>query len=276
MEGHPTIVLTEDQSGWTFWFPRVGEDAAEALEAGIDLMEEGRSEEAEALLRELVEALPEFLDARHHLAMVLDRTARKGAAFETWQEAVSIATNAMPDHFSMQEHHLEWGRLGNRPFLRVYHSLGLQYLEQGDTEEALSIFTNIVSLNPNDNQGVRALIVGCCFRLHRPDRVLRICDQYPDDGMEQLLYGRVLALLQLGREQDAELALDRAFYNLPLVAQELTKQVHRPPTDFREGYVTHGGEDQAHDYWIHEGQHWEATLGAIGFVRKFLRRKREG
>ena len=58
-------------------------------------------------------------------------------------------------------------------------------------ERALAIFNDRLALNPNANQGAQALAVDGNFRLKRPADVLRVCGQYPNDGMEQLLYGEV-------------------------------------------------------------------------------------
>ena len=129
---------------------------------------------------------------------------------------------------------------------------------------------DMLVMNPNDNQGVRALVIDCNFSLDRPSDVLAVCDQYPDDGLEQVMYGRALALYQLGRRAEAEKALSEAVEFLPLVAKELVKSRHRKPKGLRPDRVTVGGADQAYWYWIDQGQYWRNTPGAIEFVRECL------
>jgi hypothetical protein len=90
--------------------------------------------------------------------------------------------------------------------------------------------------------------------------------------MEQLMYGRVLALYQLGQRDEAAAALDDAIEFLPLVAKELVKKRHRRPKNLHPDTITYGGADQAYVYWIEQGQHWKGTPGAIEFVRKRLER----
>lgn len=53
---------------------------------------------------------------------------------------------------------LVWGVLYNRPFLRCLHGYGLCLWRLGRVEEAEQVFERMLSLNPNDNQGVRS----CC------------------------------------------------------------------------------------------------------------------
>jgi tetratricopeptide (TPR) repeat protein len=221
---------------------------------------------AEAMYRELVDEYPEFVDVHHHLALLLEATGRGEQAFRLWQAVVELGSSCLPKEFEMGRDLLPWLILENRPFLRAYHSLGLEYLARGETERALEIFETILAMNPGDNQGVRALVVDCSFQLNRPQEVLAVCDQYPGDGMEQLMYGRVLALYQLGRREEASAALDDAIEFLPLVAKELVKKRHRKPKELRWDYVTYGGADQAYIYWVDQGQHWKKTPGAIAFV----------
>lgn len=137
-------------------------------------------------------------------------------------------------------------------------------------ERALAIFNNILDMNPNDNQGVRALAIDCYFRLRRPLDALGICDRYPDDGMGQVLYGCALALYQLERKEEAEKSMLEAIAFLPLVAGELVKERHKKPKDTLPGYVTLGGIDQAYFYWLDRGERWENTPEAIDFLRDCL------
>jgi hypothetical protein len=50
---------------------------------------------------------------------------------------------------------LIWGHLFNRPFLRCLHGYALCRWRLGDLAEAQRVFERLLSLNPNDNQGVR-------------------------------------------------------------------------------------------------------------------------
>lgn len=220
--------------------------------------------------RALLAEYPEFIDVYQHLALLLDETGREEEALQLWREAVALGFGCLPESFSMGRDRLAWGYLDNRPFLRTYHSYGLWYLERGEVETALSIFSDILSLNPNDNQGVRGLVIQCYFGLGWPGRVLEVCGSYPDDIMESVLYGRPLALYQQGRQPEAKEALLEAIDHFPLIARELVKTRHRRPKDLRPDRITLGGADQAYYYWTEEGGFWKNTPGAIDLVRECL------
>jgi tetratricopeptide (TPR) repeat protein len=265
-------VVNMGEHEWTFEYPRLSWDVMEEFHTALEHWRIGDFATAEATYRELVDEYPEFIDVHHHLALLLDATGRDEQAFWLWQAVVELGLSCLPTEFELGRDQLPWLILENRPFLRAYHGLGLAYLERGETEKALGIFENILALNAGDNQGARALVVDCSFQLNRPKDVLAVCDRYPGDGMEQLMYGRALALYQLGRKDEAAEALDDAIEFLPLVAKELVKKRHRRPKELRWDTITYGGADQAYIYWVDQGQHWKNTPGAIDFVMERLKK----
>ncbi len=229
---------------------------------------------AAIIFRDLACEYPEHIDAYHHLALTLEKMGRTEEAFQIRKEGVAMAMQFFPPHFSMEQDRLEWGWVTNRPFLRLYHSLGLQLLERGQIEDALEVFENILTLNPNDNQGARGLVVECNFALNEPEGVLSVCRQYKGDGLPDLVYGRPLALFQLGRVEEAGRVLNLAIKYWPLVATELLRTRHRKPKGTNERYVTLGGQDQAYWYWKRQGKYWMQTPRAIDFLRKRWPRER--
>ena len=268
----PTILLREVEPGeWWMEMPRITVEVDERLDAGIDLMHAGNFNEAIAVFTRLIKELPEHLDAYHHLALTLQDAGRSREAADIWLCAVELAMQFFPERFDFTRHQLPWLELGNRPFLRAYHGLGLCLLDNGEVEAALEIFERLISLNPNDNQGARALVVRCRFTLHQPEGVLKVCRLYPGDGMEQLVYGRPLALFQLGRLKPATRALRQAVNLLPLIANELVKKRHRRPKGADPRYVTMGGADQAYGYWQDFGAHWLNTPGALDWLKGWLK-----
>jgi tetratricopeptide (TPR) repeat protein len=259
---------------WSFEYPRLDGRAYDLFHEALEYLDAGESKNAESELRMLLDGFPEFIDVYHHLAMVLQQTRRQKEARLLWQAAVKIGLDAMPSTFKQAHDRLPWGILENRPFLRAYHSWGLVLLNEGQTEQALAIFEQILSFNPNDNQGIRALAIDCFFRLGKPEKVLALCNRYRNDAMEEVLYGRPLALFQQRKIQQADTALKGAISLLPLVAQELVKKTHRPPKNLSSDYITHGGKDQAYYYWMQQGQHWQNTSGALEWVASALENRK--
>jgi tetratricopeptide (TPR) repeat protein len=185
---------------------------------------------------------------------------------------VEIGRQSLPEEFVMGEDRLVWGWLENRPFLRACQGLGLALFDTGRIEAAHLIFNQLLAMNPNDEQGVRASAIESAFALSRPREVLRICNKYRGDCLADSLYGRPLAFFQLGREVQAEKALISAIALLPLIARELLKKRHRVPKAMSDGYITMGGPDEAYEYWQRLGKEWKETEGALAFLAGVLSR----
>lgn len=109
--------------------------------------------EMERRLRELIHEAPNFIDAYHHLAMVLEERGKRQEASLLWHQAVNLGLQCFIEQFSAASNRLEWGWLENRPFLRAYHALGLQHVDAGRPGMALAVVWTILALNPDDNQG---------------------------------------------------------------------------------------------------------------------------
>ena len=256
---------------WEFVYPAIYDDLMDEFHTGCESYKEGNLDEAERIFRTVLAQMPDHLDAIHHLALVLSERGLFAEARDLWEQTSRIGYKAFPQDFKLGRDRLEWGWLKNRPFLRCLHGLALARYDDGETGEALRLFQELLTMNPNDNQGVRAIAVEVLFKLGIFEDALEITRQYPDDVMPETLYGRALALFKLGQRQEASVALREAIEYLPLVAKELLKVKHRLPKTAMPDVLTMGGADEAYYYWEHCGQFWEGDIEALEWMRKTLR-----
>jgi len=255
---------------WEFIYPDIYDDLMGEFDRGCESYEEGDLDEAERIFRAVLAQMPDHLDAIHHLALVLSDRNLFDEARDLWEQAVRIGRKAFPQDFEIEGDLLEWGWLENRPFVRCLHGLALARYEEEETEEALKLFQELLSLNPNDNQGVRAMAVEALFKLGRFQDALEIAEEYPDDVMPETLYGRAFALFKLRRRQEATIALQKAIEYLPLVGKELLKTKHRLPRTARPDIVTVGGADEAYYYWEYSGRFWKQDAEALEWLREII------
>lgn len=68
---------------WEFQFPRITGEVRERFEMAVDAMREEDHRPAEEAFRAVIADVPEFIDARHHLAVLLDATRRPAKALES-------------------------------------------------------------------------------------------------------------------------------------------------------------------------------------------------
>lgn len=124
IQGHlnphlPEEYLAVKQVGdheWAFEYSRLTLEALDSLDEGIDLWHAGHNAEAEQAYRQLIRDFPEFIDAYHHLALLLDSN-RKQEAFLIWQESVALSLSCLSENFFFGNDLLKWVILENRPFL---------------------------------------------------------------------------------------------------------------------------------------------------------------
>jgi len=91
------------------------------------------------------------IDAHGHLGIIALKRDPQQALLH-YEVAVGIGELSLPADFQGL---LLWGHIYNRPFLRALHGQGLCLWRLGRLAEARRVFMRMLSLNPNDNQGVR-------------------------------------------------------------------------------------------------------------------------
>jgi tetratricopeptide (TPR) repeat protein len=260
---------------WKFDHPPTEPGLEERLDRGIDLMAEGEDTKAEKIFRSVIKACPHHIDAHHHLALLLFNRGDVLKALKTWITSAKIGGDCLPEEFIRDKGRLEWLWLENRPYLRACNGLGCCFLLLQEFDSARKIFKNLLIMNPNDNQGVRALAIKTAFAMGNPAEALEVCDRYKDDILVDTLYGRPLALFQMGKMAQAKKALSKAIDAYPLVARELLKKRHRVRKDYSPTRITMGGADEAYDYWMNLGEYWKQTQGALDFLMGALPAERE-
>jgi len=252
---------------WEFVYPKIYNQLMDEFHRGCELFEEGNLPAAESIFKSVLAQMPDHLDAIHHLAMVQSEQGLVGQARDLWEQSIRIGRKAFPPEFEPNRDRLEWGWLDNRPFLRCLHGLALAIDDEGKAIESLKLFRELLSLNPNDNQGVRALAVEASLKLGKFEDVLEITKKYPDDMMPETLYGRALAFFKLGQRRRANISLREAIEYLPRVAKELLKTKHRLPKEAMTNGVEVGGADEAYYYWERSGPLWTEDAPALEWLR---------
>lgn len=119
-----------------------------------ELIDVGDLEGARELLMEVLGSDLRCLDA-HALLGSLESDRSPERAIVHYEVGVRIGELSVPVAFDGL---IVWGRIYNRPFLRCLHGYGLCLWQLGRAVEASQVFRRILSMNPNDNQGVRFLL----------------------------------------------------------------------------------------------------------------------
>lgn len=258
---------------WNFEYSPRMEDIQDKLDDVIERIPHSPTKAEKTLLR-VIQSAPYAFDAYSNLAYILWEWRQTADAIALLKGGLDRANEIFPHDFTLGRSRLPWGITDNRPFLRMYASLGVRYHDAGDLTSAKKIFEDLLEMNPDDNQGMRELLCACYFGLGDVKSVLELCRRYEDDTTTPAIaFGRVLALLGSDRTDEAKGALFTAAKYGSNVATEITKRKHEPVRARDLGYyVVRGSAQEARLYWKDFGRYWKATPGAVKFVRDQARR----
>lgn len=163
-----------------------------------------------------------------------------------------------------------WGFLETRPYMRARAGFAITLLKLGEENAAIEHFRAMLELNPNDNQGIRYLLLGCLLRRDDATAVKQLLAAYEDEGSAYWLYTRTLLAFREGRAaapQTTRLVQDAwaANQHVPAILAGT-----RPPVTSDSGYITMGGADEATDYVRECGPAWHHTPGAVAWLNTLV------
>lgn len=121
-----------------------------------------------------------------------------------------------------------WGMIETRPYMRALGALAEELGRFGKTRESVAVDEWMLTLNPNDNQGVRYALLGKQLWLGDAGKARELWDRYADDGMAVWAWGEVLLLRLERKEEEADGALARARAASPGVEKYLVSGKRLP------------------------------------------------
>ncbi|MBW1723463.1 MAG: tetratricopeptide repeat protein [Deltaproteobacteria bacterium] len=223
---------------------------------------------AVALARKALEVSPDCADAYNLLA---EETAESlEEALDLYRKGVEAGERALGKKTFKEDVGHFWGLLETRPYMRARAGLAQCLWEAGQREEAVEHYWDMLRLNPNDNQGIRYLLMPCLIELGRDEDAEKLFKQYKEDGMAVWVYSR--ALLDFRKHGDspaADRSLKEALEENPLVPHYLLgrKKIPRVLPDYH-GF---GDENEAVLYARGNRAAWKATPGALEWLAAKLK-----
>ena len=167
-----------------------GSDVERAQELAYEALEVFPSEEAIALAKKALELDDQCLDGQVILAQLSgcsqDEYVAELASIVSGAEATRLAAYIEEDTGSF------WGILETRPYMRASLELAHALWEVGRESEACARLSRMLQLNPNDNQGVRGILVGWHLATGELRGAREVLEQYGDEVEAVLAWARVL------------------------------------------------------------------------------------
>lgn len=245
------------------------EELDRAQEKAFDAMEASSRRKRIALAREALAISPLCSDGYLVLAR---EAATLHEALTLFRQAVEAGAEALGEEAFEQDAGHFWGLIETRPYMRARHELALALWESGAFQEAVSHYQELLRLNPDDNQGIRYLLVDALLALGSDDAAVRLLKQYEEDWSAAWPWSH--ALLSFRRKGDSTAsrkALAVAIENNPHVAPYLIGAKALP--DELPDYISPGDEDEAVAYVSGADAAWSGTKGAKAWVAARLAEK---
>ena len=161
---------------------------------------------------------------------------------------------------------LPWLCHENRPALRLLAQEAFE-LHDYDEPEAMLRMQQLLRLNPNDNHGLRDLVVNLHLERGEDRDALSVIAAYPDDNMSALCFGKVLALYRLGDVAGAAAALKAANKQKPKIVKFLLPARKAQPKSSPHG-IQIGGDDEAWQYREEMREVWMSVPGAMDWLKR--------
>jgi tetratricopeptide (TPR) repeat protein len=234
-----------------------------AQEVVYDAWEAPTKKRRIALARKALEISPDCADA--YLILAGTEAASIEDVINLYRKGVEAGERAIGKKAFKNDVGHFWGLLETRPYMRARAGLAGYLRAEGKPEEAVEHYWDMLRLNPNDNQGIRDLLMPCLIELGRDKDAEKLFKQYKGDGMAVWMFSR--ALLDFRKHGDSAISgrsLKKALEeNRHVPAYLLGRK--KMPRDIPDHYGF-GDESEAVLYAYGNHDAWNATPGAMQWL----------
>lgn len=129
------------------------------------------------------QALSISVDCADAYVLLAEETAKTiQEAKRLYEQAVEAGERALgPEAFDEAVGHF-WGILETRPYMRARSGLAWCLSQMGETQQAIAHYTDLLRLNPGDNQGNRYLLADLLLAIGDDEALKALLAEYEEDA----------------------------------------------------------------------------------------------
>jgi len=199
----------------------------------------------------------------------LEQTAEIAMVF--YEKGVEIGRRIFGGKYLEEHKGYFWGLYETRPFMRCLEQYADCLYTIGQEQKCISIFEEMIDLNPNDNQGVRDLLLLYLIEQDLFEKFEKYNNMFSEDEMSFALFNRALASYkQFGEDENSNKLLQKALSKNKFIARKL---IANNPIDFLPDFHGIGDNNEAIYYSYFSHHIWQDTDGAINWLKKINKRK---
>ena len=212
------------------------------------------------LARQAIQTCPDCADAYVILA---EQAGTLEAEYDFYRQGVAAGERALGKDIFKEEAGYFWGITPTRPYMRARFGLAKTLEQLGKIEESLTHYQDLLWLNPNDNQGVRYLLMPQLLKLGRDAEAARLLQEFKEEDSANWAYARALLAYRLsGKTPAAKRELRQAFRTNRYVPEVL---IAKKPLPLPDRY-SHGSPEEAFAYAEELQTAFSGTEGALDWL----------
>lgn len=219
------------------------------------------SEDKLDLAEQALELDAECIDAYLILAGAAKKNRKQALTY--LESAVNIGQQ-MLDAEMAEELECLWSYPDTRPYLRAKSSLAELLWDLGQKHEALAHYAELLQMNPDDNQGIRYILLTHYLTLGEYQKAEDLLLQFDDSGAYWRYSKALLGYISQGDCATSRLLRKQARQSNAEVVDYLLSEKHLPK-QLPDSY-SHGSDEEAVIYVWSNRKVWRAVEGALDWL----------
>lgn len=187
---------------------------------------------------------------------------------EDYQRAIDLFRSTKGEKYFEENKGYFWGMLESRPFMMHLLEQAMLLWDAGQRDRAISQLQYLLELNPNDNQGVRYVLMSRLLELDRLDEAQELFDFYDEEYSADWLFSKLLLSIKSNQNKDIieelyEEAVEENEFIIPFLVGK--KKIPKVLPSF----YSPGDENEAIIYVDLAQRAWKNNKKAIKMLKKF-------
>lgn len=160
------------------------------------------------------------------------------------RQAILVGEEDLGKEFFMENKGHFWMISETRPYMRAKETYANFLYEIGDNDEAIKHFSDILQLNPTDNQGVRYTLLTLYIEVDQLNKADKLIKMFEDEATAPFLFNKIIVDYMLnGLTNQTKRFIKEANKQNPFVKDYLLGNNDIPDQEF--DYVSFGDETEA-------------------------------
>jgi hypothetical protein len=234
-----------------------------AQEIAYEAMDSDSPVERKRLAQKAIELDPACLDAYYILAEEYQQTEKRK---EYYQKGIEAFVNKYEKKYFEENKGYFWGLLETRPYMRLCASYGRFLWELGEKAKAIQTYSELLELNPNDNQGLRYILLNWLLSNGELEKAETILNQYKEENAF-MLFSELLLRIKRNPNNTNQLRIifKKANHANPYVIKYLLNKKKLP--EYLPDYYGIGDEPEAIVYCVDAKEVWDEHENAVEILK---------